>query len=334
MPDPIINNPTELQISGLQKTDDKLLGTKVAEFLTPTSVGEAVLSVAPGLGILGKTSWGKKLLSKVPGLGKILQSIKTTKTSKSFDFTGSKDFGGGKIPKSLMAPKEQKLLETRYGMQTHMTSSQPVVTGGVKEKRTLENTLEQMFRPVKTTTIDDLGREKYDDLMWFGPSHKSGRYTYTDMETGIGGKVKNPVGVSKEQIELKKLREKYVDDWVKNNPDKKFHQYNHPEFERLTDEIHDLQHYDVQSHHKIDITFDPNAKIKTYTSEVSRKGHALEQGAPKVWTKADIDALKKEGYDAIQMLDANGDQLETIVINKDIINLSSIDNIPITKQTL
>ena len=95
-----------------------------------------------------------------------------------------------------------------------------------------------------------------------------------------------------------------------------------------------MQQYDVQSHHKIDITFDPNAKIKTYTSEVSRKGHALEQGTPKVWTKADIDALKKEGYDAIQMLDANGDQLETIVINKDIINLSSIDNIPITKQTL
>ena len=329
MPDPIINNPTELQISGLQKTDDKLFGTKVAEFLTPTSVGEAVLSVAPGLGILGKTSWGKKLLSKVPGLGKILQSIKTTKTSKSFDFTGSKDFGGGKIPKSLIAPKEQKLLETRYGMQTHMTSGQPVVTGGVKEKRTLENTLEQMFRPVKTTTIDDLGREKYDDLMWFGPSHKSGRYTYTDMETGIGGKVKNPVGpVSKEQIKIKQEQEIARDNW-KGTRDE-WNEYN----KRFLKRIEDLQQYDVQSHHKIDITFDPNAKIKTYTSEVSRKGHALEQGTPKVWTKADIDALKKEGYDAIQMLDANGDQLETIVINKDIINLSSIDNIPITKQTL
>ena len=329
MPDPIINNPTELQISGLQKTDDKLFGTKVAEFLTPTSVGEAVLSVAPGLGILGKTSWGKKLLSKVPGLGKILQSIKTTKTSKSFDFTGSKDFGGGKIPKSLIAPKEQKLLETRYGMQTHMTSGQPVVTGGVKEKRTLENTLEQMFRPVKTTTIDDLGREKYDDLMWFGPSHKSGRYTYTDMETGIGGKVKNPVGpVSKEQIKIKQEQEIARDNWKGTREG--WNEYN----ERFLKRIEDLQQYDVQSHHKIDITFDPNAKIKTYTSEVSRKGHALEQGTPKVWTKADIDALKKEGYDAIQMLDANGDQLETIVINKDIINLSSIDNIPITKQTL
>ena len=326
MPDPIINNPTELQISGLQKTDDKLFGTKVAEFLTPTSVGEAVLSVAPGLGILGKTSWGKKLLSKVPGLGKILQSIKTTKTSKSFDFTGSKDFGGGKIPKSLIAPK---LLETRYGMQTHMTSGQPVVTGGVKEKRTLENTLEQMFRPVKTTTIDDLGREKYDDLMWFGPSHKSGRYTYTDMETGIGGKVKSKVGpVSKEQIKIKQEQEIARDNW-KGTRDE-WNEYN----KRFLKRIEDLQQYDVQSHHKIDITFDPNAKIKTYTSEVSRKGHALEQGTPKVWTKADIDALKKEGYDAIQMLDANGDQLETIVINKDIINLSSIDNIPITKQTL
>jgi hypothetical protein len=274
------------------KKEEKLLGTKVAEFLTPTSAGEAALSVAPGLGILGKTSWGKKLLSKVPGLGKILQGTKTTKTSKSFDFTGSKDFGGGKIPKSLMAPKEQKLLGTRYGMQTHMTSGQPVVTGGVKEKRTLENTLEQMFRPVKTTTIDDLGREKYDDLMWFGPSNKSGRYTYADMETGIGGKVKSEVGWTKEQAELRGKAQDYIDDWVKNNPGKKWYRSEHPKLMEIEKKIEDLQQYDVQSHHKIDVTFDPNAKIKTYTSEVSRKGHALEQGTPKVWTKADIDALK------------------------------------------
>ena len=312
------------------KEEEKSFGTKVAEFVTPTSASEAALNVIPGLGVLGKTPWGKKILSKIPGLNRILRSTKTTKTSKSFDFTGSKDFGGGKIPKSLMAPKEQKLLETRYGPQTHMTSNQPVVTGGVKEKRNLENTLEQMFRPVKTTTIEK-GIEKYDDLMWFGPSNKAGRYTYTDMQTGVGGKVKNPVGVSKEQAELKGKVQDYVDDWVKNNPDKKFNQHNHPKLDNIRQKIEDLQRYDVQSHHKIDITFDPNAKIKTYTSEVSRKGHALEKGTTKVWSKSDIDALKKKGYDAIQMLDKNGDQLETIVINKDIINLNTIDGMSVTK---
>jgi|TARA_Y100000296_G_C5107522_1_gene223358 hypothetical protein len=133
------------------------VGEQIADFITPESPGEAILSILPvgGKGIskwITKSKAGKKLLSKFPGLGKLFTK---TKIQKNQPFS----FGGGKVPKSLTAPKETKLLtgpevQTRYGKEN----------------------LKSLFKPVDTKNFTTLpgGAKVPKNMTWFGPKGHRG----------------------------------------------------------------------------------------------------------------------------------------------------------------
>ena len=257
----------------------------------------------------------------VEGTKKVLSKFKNLFTkSKNQKF----NFGGGDVTKSLTAPKETKLLTGgEINKYTHMTSDTPV--GG--QRRNLENTLEEMMETNKPIWFSS-GRT--------GAKHGPKRYTYTDMETGVGGKITKKTSWSKNlkkqeaanykkfqviekerQEHLARFEKNFKGDWDKDGR----YIYNQIN-DKYNDALSALWPKTTQPYHQIDVTLNPKAKIKKFQDQTtSAAGHAHH----KKWTDAELEVIRKEGYDAVQLLDSKGHDIETIVLNKDIITITDID---------
>jgi len=62
---------------------------------------------------------------------------------------------------------------------------------------------------------------------------------------------------------------------------------------------------------KIEGIFSPDTKFKIFKSDLSKGNHAMHHK----WTDAELKAIRDEGFDVIQLVDENGNQIENILLN-------------------
>jgi len=91
---------TEEEKEKMEKTDpgfsigpETAVGEDIAEYLTPGSIGEALLMMFPFGGVAGKSKAIQNIVKKVPGLSKLFKSGKTMTKNQKFDF--QKGFSDG-----------------------------------------------------------------------------------------------------------------------------------------------------------------------------------------------------------------------------------------------
>ena len=76
---------------------------------------------------------------------------------------------------------------------------------------------------------------------------------------------------------------------------------------------------------KIQGIFAPDTKFKIFESDLSKGNHAMHHK----WTDEELKVIKEEGYDAIQLVDQNGNQIENILINDSKFKISHINEMPV-----
>lgn len=76
---------------------------------------------------------------------------------------------------------------------------------------------------------------------------------------------------------------------------------------------------------KIDGVFNPNTKFKIFKSDLSKGNHAMHQK----WSDKELAKIKADGYDAIQLVDQNGNQIENILLNKEKFKINKINDMDV-----
>ena len=145
-------------LSPLKQEDDDTggsAGEQIADFITPESVGEAILSVFPvgGKGIskwITKSKAGKQLLNKFPGLGKLFTKTKIQK-NQPFDFSGKRDFSG--------KAKQMQVGDVKWKKDLHVGNKikdvEKVAEFKLNEMRSIGKNLDDIgFDATKLTTKD------------------------------------------------------------------------------------------------------------------------------------------------------------------------------------
>tara|TARA_R110002012_G_C11502166_1_gene597461 strand:- start:48 stop:896 length:849 start_codon:yes stop_codon:yes gene_type:complete len=122
-------SPTKAILGGVDKPQEKpksntAVGEAIVDFITPDSVGEALMNFIPFGGVAGKSKIIQNIVKKVPGLSKLFKSGTTMTKNQKIDF--QKGFSDGlqakggvgnaqKIPQEVIDRNLKINKQLRYG---------------------------------------------------------------------------------------------------------------------------------------------------------------------------------------------------------------------------
>jgi len=182
---------------GFSKGEKTAVGEDIAEYLTPGSIGEALLMMFPFGGVAGKSKVIQNIVKKVPGLNKLFKSGKTMTKNQKIDFQkgfsdGLKARGGvsnnySNLPSNVA--QHNKAIDAfdnyRKGIKTkfkNKVSEAYEKIGKTVEPRYFESPQNMMDQFSLKERLNYLSKNKIKDDWLFsgGVTKKSGKYFDVD----------------------------------------------------------------------------------------------------------------------------------------------------------